>query len=108
MVLIMNIQKINEQYKQLLTEEDNLEFLKDQLRDLTHHNQHTSALKEVCIYFNLDDLLEKVNDIEKVHEQQGYLTMEQAEERYEIFKQVFSVLEEKLGVQTANEIRSCL
>jgi hypothetical protein len=58
--------------------------------ELTDENYHTEALIVKCLEFSRFDLIQHLAILADLHEQQGFITKEQQEQRAEIEKRIES------------------
>ena len=103
-----------ERIKKILESMEDIEFeeLKAEVSELTEDNFHTEALLTIANYYSLDEFIPFLTELKEFQESPKYLgsglTMEQANERYEVHKKIFEILKDKIGVEKAGELRSCL
>jgi hypothetical protein len=88
------------------------EELKAEVTELTNDNFHTEALLTIANYYNMDKYIPYFTELKEFQESPEYfgsgLTVEQAQERLEMSHKMFDELKDKIGMEKAKELYSCL
>lgn len=88
--------------------EEQFEKFLDRVRQETNNNNHCEAFVAVANFFGWEDLEEKFQEFLNLRDYQGYLTMGDAERRYEVYKEMRQRLFDEIGEEDAKRVLGVL
>lgn len=98
--------------RKLLEEIEDIEFeeLKAEVTELTNDNFHTEAVLAIANYYGLKEFIDKFQEIKNYQDSPDYmgLTVKQAHERLDMTHKMFDELKDKIGIEKAKQLYSCL
>jgi hypothetical protein len=78
------------------------------LKGLTANNNHTEALHHLAKEVGHKESADKMEAIKKKQDKQGYLSMEDSQEKYGVYKNLMNHIKEKHGEEAHKKIHSSL
>lgn len=75
---------------------------------MTADNHHTEVRREIAQFFGLNAYYEYMSELSDINERQGYLTLEQMEERLEKTNEMLIVIRNVFGDETYKAVYFCL
>ena len=87
---------------------DENDFILNSWKAMTADNLHTEVRKEIAQFFGLNAYDEYMSGLSDTHERQGYLTLEQMEERLEKTNEMLIDIRNIFGVETYKAVYHCL